>query len=78
MERRLILIDVKKKGSLLAGAMSGLGLPAAEALSDQSLHVARFVHHSESGQGLTDGLRGMAEQVRLLSATLDALLCRAQ
>jgi NAD(P)-dependent dehydrogenase (short-subunit alcohol dehydrogenase family) len=78
MERRLILMDMKKRSALVAGATSGLGLATAEALSGQGPTVARLFCHPGSGQGLTDRtLRGMAEQVRLLSATVDSLLRRA-
>jgi NADP-dependent 3-hydroxy acid dehydrogenase YdfG len=74
MERRLILVNVQKKSALVAGATSGPGLATADAISGQGLNVARFVDRSGSGQSPTEGLRGMAEQVRRLSATIDSLL----
>jgi hypothetical protein len=78
MERRLILMNVKK-GALVARGTSGLGLVAADTLTDQGLTLPRFVRHSEPDEGPTEGLLlGMAEQVRLLSATVDSLLRRAE
>jgi hypothetical protein len=62
MERRLILTAVKHKTALAAGATSGPGLK-----------VVRLVPDLGSGPGLTDVLREMAVQVRLLSATVDSL-----
>ena len=67
----MILIDVKKKSALAAGA-SRLGLASAGALSNRGLKVARLVQ--EPGDGLTEVLREMALQVRLLSATVDSLV----
>jgi NAD(P)-dependent dehydrogenase (short-subunit alcohol dehydrogenase family) len=74
MERRMILMDAKKTTALVAGATSGLGLAGAGALSDHGLNVARLV--GVPAPGLTEVLREMAEQVRLLSATVDSLLAQ--
>jgi hypothetical protein len=53
---------------------SRLGLASAGALSNRGLKVARLVQ--EPGDGLTEVLREMALQVRLLSATVDSLVRR--
>jgi NADP-dependent 3-hydroxy acid dehydrogenase YdfG len=78
MERRLILVDVQKKCSLVAGATSGVGLASADAISGQGLDIARCIGRSGSGPSPTEGLQGMAEQVRRLSATIDSLLGRTE
>jgi hypothetical protein len=75
MERRLILVDVKKKATLVGGVTSGLGLATSGALSAQGLNVAQLV--SGPGHGLTE-VGEMARQVRLLSATIDSVLRQAE
>jgi NAD(P)-dependent dehydrogenase (short-subunit alcohol dehydrogenase family) len=65
-------MDAKKTSALVAGATSGLGLAGADTLSGYGANVIRLVRGQ--GPGLTEVLGEMADQVRLLSATVDSLL----